>query len=138
KLQEGKVQQLAGLAKLLNERVRGVALQKREDTERQLWLSSALAAVIVASSLLMAWAIARGVTRNVGALAAASRRVGQGDLETKVNITSGDELGALGNTFNERMTQLGQAQVALQEQVRMASELEIAADLQRALLPPHP
>lgn len=137
-LQAAKVEELAGLSKLLNERVRGVALSKRQLTERQLWLSSSLAAVIVFSSLLMAWAIARGVTRNVGALEAASRRVGQGDLDTKVDITSGDELGALGHTFNEMMTQLGQAQIALQEQVRMASELEIAADLQRALLPPQP
>jgi sigma-B regulation protein RsbU (phosphoserine phosphatase) len=137
-LQSAKVQQIAGLAKLLNERVRGVALQKREETEEQLWISLVLAATVIFSSLLLAWAIARGVTKNVSELEEASRRVGRGDLETRVHITSGDELGELGDTFNEMMRQLAHAQSVMQEQVRMASELEIAANLQRALLPPMP
>jgi len=59
-------------------------------------------------------------------------------LEGRVSITESDELGQLGGAFNDMTSELGRARAALSNQARMARELEIAAQIQRALLPPSP
>jgi phosphoserine phosphatase RsbU/P len=59
-------------------------------------------------------------------------------LAVRVNIAQGDELGQLGAAFNDMTGELGRARAALSDQARMARELEIAAQIQRALLPPNP
>jgi phosphoserine phosphatase RsbU/P len=59
-------------------------------------------------------------------------------LEGRVSISEGDELGQLGGAFNDMTGELGRARVALSDRARMARELEIAAQIQRALLPPSP
>lgn len=133
-----RVAELTNLASELNDKVREVALGKREATQREMVFSLALVAFVVISSLVMAWGIARGVTQNVGHLQEAARRVGAGQLDTPVRIASGDELGALAHAFNDMMEQLTHAKAALQEQVRLARELEIASSIQRMLLPPKP
>jgi len=56
---------------------------------------------ILLAALAPALALTRGITRPVAALAAASRRIGAGDLTARVRIDSGDELGELGHAFNE-------------------------------------
>src|SRR5215470_2178380 len=45
-------------------------------------------------------AIARQITRPVGELAAAARRVVEGDLAAPVQVTARDEIGLLGNVFH--------------------------------------
>lgn len=133
-----RVAELTSLASELNDKVRQVALGKREATQRETGFSLGLVGFVVVSSLVMAWGIARGVTQNVGELQDAARRVGAGQLDTHVRISSGDELGALAHAFNDMMEQLTHAKAALQEQVRLARELEIASSIQRMLLPPKP
>lgn len=128
----------AGIERTLNEEVRSAALQKYRATRRAVTVSSLLVAVVVLFSLIFAWVLASRVTRRVEALRDASRRIAAGDLEGRVSITDGDELGQLGGSFNDMTAELGRARAALSNQVRMARELEIAAQIQRALLPPAP
>jgi class 3 adenylate cyclase len=61
----------------------------------------AVVAVILAASLAAAFTISRGITGPVRALALAARRIGGGELDAEVRITSRDELGELGEAFNE-------------------------------------
>lgn len=132
------VGQVLALSNGFADRVKAAAVSKRGQTQETITVSFTLTAVVVVGSLLMAWLMARAVTRNLRKLVDASKRVGAGEFDAKVEIASRDELAELGNTFNTMMVQLTQAKSALAEQVRMASELEIAAHLQRDLLPPAP
>lgn len=133
--------QLAMLADVelkLNDEVRTAALQKYRSTQRALTLSIALATAVVLFSLAFAYILGRGVTRSVYVLRDASRRIAAGDLDVRVNVPGHDEFGQLGRAFNEMTGELGRARAALSDQARMARELEIAAQIQRALLPPAP
>jgi adenylate cyclase len=58
------------------------------------------AAVLVAA-LLPAFALARGITRPVKVLVRAARRVGAGELDTRVALASRDEIGELGRAFDD-------------------------------------
>lgn len=129
---------LAGVEHKLNDEVRIAALQKYRNTQRALTLSLALAGGVVLFSLVFAYILGRGVTRSVDSLRDASRRIAAGDLDVRVNVPSQDELGQLGRAFNDMTGELGRARAALSDQARMARELEIAAQIQRALLPPAP
>jgi len=49
----------------------------------------------------LSFLVAGGVTKPVRALASAAKKIGKGELETKVDIRTGDELEELGGAFNE-------------------------------------
>jgi serine phosphatase RsbU (regulator of sigma subunit) len=122
----------------LNDEVRSAALDKFRRTQRALTVSIALVAGVVLFSLAFAWILGSGVTRSVEVLRDASRRIATGDLEVRVEIAVKDELGQLGGAFNDMVGELRHARAALNDQARMARELEIAAQIQRAMLPPAP
>jgi serine phosphatase RsbU (regulator of sigma subunit) len=136
--QQTKVTGLGTIERELNTQVKRVALAKIAETRRAELGTTGLAGAVLAISVLLAGMIARGVTRSVAELRDAAYRVGQGDLSVRVRVTSRDELGALGRSFNSMIEEVGRSRAALSEQVRMARELEIAASIQQALLPPEP
>jgi len=129
---------LARVERSLNDEVRSAALQKFRATRRALAVSITLVGGVVLFSLLFAWILGSGVTRRVEVLRDASRRIAAGDLDVRVDISQSDELGQLGGAFNDMTNELGRARAALSDRARMARELEIAAQIQRALLPPSP
>jgi serine phosphatase RsbU (regulator of sigma subunit) len=134
-------QQLAMLGRIelsLNDELRSAALEKFRRTQRALTVSFALATGVVLFSLVFAWILGSGVTHSVEVLRDASRRIATGDLDVRVEIAVKDELGQLGGAFNDMIGELGRARAALSDQARMARELEIAAQIQRAMLPPTP
>ena len=133
-----KLLRLGAIERTLNDQVRTAALQKFRATRRALTVSSALTGGVVMFSLCFAWILGSRVTRRVEVLRDASRRIAAGDLEGRISITGGDELGQLGGAFNDMTGELGRARAALSDRARMARELEIAAQIQRALLPPAP
>ena len=128
----------ASIEHTLNDEVRVVALAKYQATQRALTLSVTLVGGVVLFSLACVWLVGSGVTRRVEALRDASRRIAAGDLDVRVAVADGDELGQLGGAFNDMTGELARARVALSDRARMARELEIAAQIQRALLPPAP
>jgi serine phosphatase RsbU (regulator of sigma subunit) len=137
-LSQSKLSMLASIERALNEELRIAALQKFRSTQRALTVSSALVGGVVLFSLVFAWILGIGITRRVEVLRDASKRIAAGDLDVRVRIAQGDELGQLGAAFNDMTGELGRARAALSNQARMARELEIAAQIQRALLPPDP
>jgi len=137
-VQQEKLLQIASVESELHGRVGAVAMKRIAETRRAEWTSALLVGAVILTSVLLAWIVARGVTRRITALRDVALQVGHGNLAIRVAATTGDELGALGKSFNEMIGEIGRARSALSNQIRMSRELEIAASLQRALLPPAP
>jgi serine phosphatase RsbU (regulator of sigma subunit) len=122
----------------LNEESRRAAVDKLARTRHAVNVSVGVASAVLVVSLLLAWAIAYGLTRRVTLLRDLSQAVAEGDLDARAESSASDELGELASSFNDMVGQLRTAQSALSEQARMGRELEIAAAIQRAMLPPTP
>jgi serine phosphatase RsbU (regulator of sigma subunit) len=135
-LQNAKVEALRALEMRLNRDVHERALAKLGDTRRAFVTSSLLTGSALIGSVLLALVVGRGVTRSVRILKEAAQRVAQGMTDVRVELDTRDELETLGHAFNEMTGELGRARDALREQARMARDLEIAAGIQAALLPP--
>src|SRR5262245_570627 len=74
-----------------------VYLAQLRAVKRRLYLHSLVAALIALGAGIV---IARQITRPVGELAAAARRVVEGDLTAAVQVNARDEIGLLGNVFH--------------------------------------
>ena len=111
------------------------ALQAEQEVLRDMWSAIAraggffllLLAVVVPVSFLRA----RKVTRPIRQLADASAAVQRGDLSTRVDIHTGDELERLGASFNRMIS-------GLAEREKLKHSLRVAMEIQQHLLPPAP
>lgn len=92
-----------------------------------------LLGLLVFVPLLIALAVfaSRAVTKPLGQLAKAARRLAAGDFAAHTNIRSGDELEELGRLFNGMVPQL-------RASIRMGESLALAQEVQRNLLPRRP
>jgi two-component system nitrogen regulation sensor histidine kinase NtrY len=90
---------------------------------------------IVLAILLSGWAAAR-VTRPVEQLARAAREVAFGNWNTKVTVTSSDELGELAETFNRMTRELITQREHLVQAERVAAWRELARRLAHELKNP--
>lgn len=92
-------------------------------------ISILLRAIILA--LFVPGFIVNAVTR----LAEGARRIGEGDLTTRIDMKGSDELGRLGDIFNSMAENLQDAQAQMLIKQRMEDELKNAQQIQEALLP---
>ena len=90
---------------------------------------------ILVAVLASLWFAAR-VTRPVVSLAEAARRVAAGDLGTKVEVESSDELGELAASFNRMTEDLAQQKDRTLQAERVASWRELARRLAHELKNP--
>jgi serine phosphatase RsbU (regulator of sigma subunit) len=134
--QGAKVDSLRTLEERLNRDMKRRAESKLQDTHSAVVTSSALVAAALLGSVVLALVIGRGVTRSVHVLRDAANRVAQGSTDVRVELETKDELAALGNAFNDMTSEIARAREGLREQTRMSRDLEIAAGIQSALLPP--
>lgn len=134
--QGAKVDSLRTLEERLNRDMRRRAESKLHGTHRAVVTSSALVGAALLGSVVLALLIGRGVTRSVHVLRDAANRVAQGSTDVRVELQTKDELAALGHAFNEMTSEIARAREGLREQTRMSRDLEIAAGIQSALLPP--
>jgi len=73
-----------------------------EDTRSSIFMVSLTSLVIVLfMSAGIGWFMANMITRPVQAMALATTKFAQGDLSQTVNVTSGDEIGEMGEAFNK-------------------------------------
>jgi len=77
---------------------------------------------------VVAFGLSHRLSRPIIEMADASRRVAQGDLDTRVQIERNDELGQLGKAFNEMVP-------ALNDRMRIRESLAVAMQVQQSLLP---
>src|SRR6202790_2295719 len=107
------------------------------ELERQVVSTAMLVggAGILVAVLASLWFAAR-VTRPVVSLAAAARRVAAGDLGTKVEVESSDELGELAASFNRMTEDLVQQKDRTLQAERVAAWRELARRLAHELKNP--
>jgi serine phosphatase RsbU (regulator of sigma subunit) len=134
--QGAKVDLLRSLEQQMNGELRRRAEAKLQSTHRAVVTSTGLVGAALLGSVVLALLIGRGVTRSVHRLRDAANQVAQGETGVRVDLSTHDELAALGHAFNEMTGEIGRAREALREQTRMTRDLEIAASIQSALLPP--
>ena len=71
-----------------------------------------------------------------------AEKVGKGDLDGKIEITTGDELEILGNTYNKMVEdlklQMKRVEETTREKQKIEHELQIAHDIQKSFLPSKP
>lgn len=89
------------------------------------WIASLVG---VAIALAVGLAAARWLVAPLVQIVAAVRRIGQGDLETRVQIKHAPEYTKLADEINEMTT-------GLQDRMRMRESLSLAMEVQRNLLP---
>ncbi len=98
--------------------VRAASLQR----DRLVTLAVIAAALALIFGLVLA--VSRRISRPIGELAGVAERVSQGDLSTTAKVSSSDEIGTLGDTFNTAIVQLREAAA------RSEAELERSRALQ--------
>ncbi len=101
------------------------------------WVRTALVGlffVLVGTAL----AIFQGlrISRPIKMLAWRADQIARGDLETRVEITSGDEIGMLGENFNYMADRLLILMRETAEKATLEKELEVARTIQETLVPP--
>lgn len=106
-----------------------------ESLKRVLVTMSALTVVFLGFGALVASLLARRITRPVRQLSEDIEAVAAGDLDHRTLAHSSDEVGVLARTF-DRMTQsLRGMQEMEKEQAAQSHQIEVAREVQAALLP---
>jgi len=92
-----------------------------------------LVAANITASVGLAFFITRGITKPLEALRSAMESVQQGNMDTKVAVTSNDELGYLGERFNQMTAELRQKEQVLDANVQLREQLAKIQELETAL-----
>jgi phosphoserine phosphatase RsbU/P len=79
--------------------------------------------------------LARTITRSVSDLYEGTLHVRRGDLGYRVRISRRDQLGALGESFNEMIGSVGELIEEQRERQKLAHEVEVAREVQQQLFP---
>lgn len=82
---------------------------------------------VFATGLMIYWLVGRIVLQPVRRIAAVTRKVAEGDLSQKVDVRTSDEIGKLGESFNDMMQKLADAQRQLLQANKLASVGRLAA-----------
>jgi serine phosphatase RsbU (regulator of sigma subunit) len=82
--------------------------------------------------------MSRRITRELGVLTDGAERLARGDLDARVPVRSGDEVGRLSDAFNRMAHELRQNQDRLLAQERLRKELEMGRRIQEEMLPRDP
>jgi serine phosphatase RsbU (regulator of sigma subunit) len=113
----------------------GQALQEiRKTAARNLGVGLAL----VGLALIGIMPLSNRMTRNLATLTRGADRLARGDLSTRVDVRSRDEIGRLADSFNRMSRELSENQRRLIEQERLRKELEMSRRIQEELLPKQP
>jgi serine phosphatase RsbU (regulator of sigma subunit)/anti-sigma regulatory factor (Ser/Thr protein kinase)/transposase len=65
------------------------------------------------------------------------KKIGSGDLESKLPVEGVDEFSEIAHAFNEMTGKIKEAQKNIVEQERMHKEMQVAQEIQHTLLPKH-
>jgi len=96
-------------------------------------LAAALEAVFALALVAIVWMVARSIVAPLRRLVAAAERIRAGELGVEVNIRRSDELGELGQTFDQMSRELGTSAERLRElheqELRRAAQLASVGEL---------
>lgn len=123
----------AGLEKELQTSLSQSEEKAAKARNKMLMVSIAVLAIGIVLAALYGVALAKPIK----ALTAQAARIAEGDLESRVDEDRGDELGKLANTFNLMAGEIRHLLVEQRQKASMEKELELARQVQQAMLPPH-
>lgn len=110
-----------------------------EKTTRFMIIFSVLIGILLVIVIVLAWYLSHIIARPVDSLKKAALAIGHGDLDYRVNLTTGDEFEDLATSFNTMSADLRKNIDDLQrttaEKERYSKELEIAKEIQDTILP---
>ncbi|MFH1577911.1 MAG: SpoIIE family protein phosphatase [Candidatus Omnitrophota bacterium] len=89
----------------------------------------------IALAMILALSTSRTITKPVHLLTLGAEAIGRGDLDYKISVIGKDEIGVLTSTFSQMIGRLKKAQEEMVEKEKFEQELEIARQIQHALLP---
>jgi sigma-B regulation protein RsbU (phosphoserine phosphatase) len=109
---------------------------------RQRDYTAVITSIALFAALLVGGYLARALERPIRNLTQTVRQAGQLDIEVEAPVYGHDEIGELATTFNEMSRQLRRSIAALErttaEKERLRYEFDMAAELQRRILPTKP
>jgi signal transduction histidine kinase len=88
------------------------SLRELQSAQTTLWIVSLVGILI---SACVVWAVVGRATEPLRKLRDAAEAVGRGDFSRRLTVTSKDELGALGNTFNQMSVNLKTSRAELEK-----------------------
>ena len=87
------------------------------------------------AALVTGIVLTRTITRAVGDLYEGTLRVRRGDFSHRIRVHQNDQLGALGESFNEMTASVSELIQEQQKRQRLENELSIAREVQQQLFP---
>lgn len=89
--------------------------------------------------IMISFAVAGTITRPIQELAGNVEKIGQGNLDVRMKVESGDEVGELAQTFNQMLEDLqlyiNNLSEVTAEKERIGAELDVATNIQASMLP---
>ncbi len=111
--------------------------EKRAAARASAMRTGAAGALFVLIGIVLAIFQGLSISRPIKLLAWKADQIARGDLEARVEVTSTDELGLLGENFNFMADQLVVLLHQTAEKAQMEKELEVARTIQDTLVPPN-
>jgi serine phosphatase RsbU (regulator of sigma subunit) len=109
--------------------------EKAEASTRAAIYTGAVGALFALIGTVLAIFQGLSISRPIKQLAWRADQIARGDLEARVEITSGDEIGFLGENFNFMADQIAILLQQTAEKARLEQELEVAKAIQESLVP---
>lgn len=110
-----------------------LANERSEASQRRLLLS---AAAVLFVGVMLAAVQGIGLARPIRALTVQASRIASGDLSSRVPEGRRDELGVLAHTFNVMANEIQHLLAEQRQKVSLEREMELARQVQQAMLPP--
>lgn len=111
------------------------AEQKAAASTRAALYTGAVGALFALIGTVLAIFQGLSISRPIKQLAWKADQIARGDLEARVEITSNDEIGLLGENFNFMADQINVLLIQTAEKARIEQELEVARTIQETLVP---
>jgi phosphoserine phosphatase RsbU/P len=96
---------------------------------------AAIFVILEIAALVTGTILTRTITRSVGDLYDATLHVGRGDFSHRVRVHQRDQLGALGESFNEMTASITSLIEEQRQRQKLEHEIAIASEVQRQLFP---
>ncbi len=100
-----------------------------------LLIVAALILVAVLFSSYLGFSLSRSITGSVAALRRGAERLGEGDLDARIELSTKDELAKLAGSFNRMASDLKQMIREVARRERLEREVQIAREIQVNMLP---
>jgi serine phosphatase RsbU (regulator of sigma subunit) len=110
--------------------------QKKEASTKAALYTGAVGALFALIGTLLAIFQGLSISRPIRALAWKADQIARGDLDARVEVNSGDEIGLLGENFNFMADQIAILLQQTAEKAKIEQELEVAKAIQETLVPP--